>query len=123
MGIDLCLIPFELQDDRAFPCGMLDLNRHSDLWPIIRALPTRPVPEEFKTYLSTEPIEGFPDYEFRHEGNTQIDAYDDPLLCVSVVDLLSVADSPWVKGDWYNRAAWAYLRELPDRILVALYWC
>jgi len=122
MGIDLCLIPFQLIDDSAIPFSMLDLNRHSDLWPIIRALPTRPVPTEFRTFLSTEPIEGCSDYEFRHEGNTQTDAYDNPLLCIALNELLSIADHPWIVNDWQNRATWAYLRELPDSILVALYW-
>lgn len=96
---------------------ILALQRRPSLWPLIRAIPGQPVPARFATLVQHTPDEGI-----WREGDTQTDTYDQPLRCVFVRDLLPLAAREEVQGNTHNRAAWAYLAQMPEDMRVALYW-
>jgi hypothetical protein len=119
MGIDLSLLPFENDGDRSVYCyTVLELNRDSEFWLLIRALPSTAGPEELITFFFEEDD---PEYE-SGVGPVQMDQYGEPLSYVCVSDLVSLRSHPAVTLDIQNRAAWAYLAALPGDWLVALYW-
>jgi hypothetical protein len=123
MGVDLSLIPFFPSEGNAtYSYCVLELNRRSELWPLVRSIPSQPVPAVFVTLLSpsAEDLDEF--CGSWHEGNTQTDLNGEPLKCVSVGDLLSLREHPAIAEDWSNRAAWAYLEQVSRQCLVALYW-
>ena len=120
MGIDLTLLPMTADaDGSAYGSTTLELDKQRELWPLIRSLHSEPVPPYFETLLSTE---GPEEWDACVEGNTQVDNYGNPLMCVLVEQLLSLADHSGVRATYTNRAVWAYLAQLPADMRVALYW-
>ena len=120
MGVDLMLLPMDADfNNSAFAYTTLEVRRRRELWPLICALPSEPVPPSFESLLS---LEGPPDWDFWVQGNTQVDGYEKPLFCVLAEHLLSLASHPAIEEEYLNKAAWAYLAQLPGETRVALYW-
>lgn len=148
MGLDLTLLPFNMDDGGwCFSSTVLPLNRDRCLWAAIDALPARPVPSGFRSYCGYSEAA----QETRY-GKTATDAYGTPLTCVTVADLLTLSDHPCIsrrerrpsdvgwapEGPQWDEvrrlaladsgpdpltvAAWAYLAALPPATKVALYW-
>lgn len=131
MGTDLILLPFDGDiDELAFSHTILPLERRIELFKEIDKLAQIkgvPVPKDFNSYLSREPIEiqSSPvDIETTHYGRTMNDSYDATLLYVKVSELMSpsIIYHQGVKDNWKNRAVWGFLRELPPNTKIALYW-
>lgn len=120
MGLDLKLLPFDADHATiAFSHTVLNCERRRALFEcLLDNLNALPVPEEFRSYLSTDQ-----DFEEHHYGVTTVTPYGEPLTWVEVEALLSYGDHVDVKGNYLNRAIWAYLGCLPPRTKVALYWC
>jgi len=121
MGVDLMLLPMTVDHDgkTAVTYTTLEIERRHELWPLVRSLPSAPVPNSFETLLSTE---GPGDWDLWVVGNTQTDSYGTPLRCVLAEHLYSLVDHPAVQDNHVNRAVWAYLAQLPVDMRVALYW-
>lgn len=103
MGIDLTLMPMNAHASFT----LLPLDRDYDLHDKIQALDSQPIPNGFVAYNGA--------------GFTALpkDAYGDPIRYVLAGALRELAiNSIHVR----NRAAWAYLKELPDDHQIALYW-
>ncbi len=120
MGLDLRLLPFDCdQGDFAYSHTMLDCDRGRELFAaIMGGAPGRAaVPD------------GFTSFSGRHGGcqeagygRTTTTPYGEPVEWVEVEDLLPFADHAEVKDSNRNRGIWAYLKELPKRTKIALYW-
>ena len=120
MGVDLMLLPMTTDfNGRAYAHTTLEVQRRYELWPLIRALPSEPVPPHFESLVS---IAGPPEWDSWVQGNTQVDCYENPVFCVLAEHLCSLAGHPAVEQEVINRAAWSYLAQLPGEMRVALYW-
>ena len=114
MGQYLCLLPFDFaSEDCRSSDTILECADHSELFQVISKLQATPVPRHFDTYMCRN-HEGY--------GNTQKDRFGEPLMCVTVEQLLILALQEGVTRFVRNRAIWAYLRKLPRNTKVALYW-
>ena len=121
MGIDLMLLPMDVDyNDSAYAHTILEVQKRNDLWLLIDALPSEPVPPNFETLVSDE---GPPEWEFWVQGNTQVDGYNKPLACVGAKYLQALVGHPAVQEEHVNRAVWAYLAQLPADTRIAIYWC
>lgn len=114
MGVDLTLLPFTYDmGASASSHTVLHLCRHRDLLDKIQSLPSFQVPKDFATYLKGG----------REEfGNLQDTPYGERLKYTTAESLLVLRDHVDVKDNWDNRAAWAYLAELPPDTKIALFW-
>jgi hypothetical protein len=120
MGIDLLLLPIHPTDNtRAFAHTTLEVQRRHELLSLIRTLPSQPVPPFLETLVS---MAGPQELEAWVQGDTQTDSYGDPLRCVRAEDLWLLANHPAVEDNFVNRATWAYLVQLPEDMLIAIYW-
>ena len=118
MGLDLNLLPFDGDmGSMNFSHTVLDCERRSQLFEELEGLPAVRVPEDFNTYLCKDD-----EYEESHYGNTQDTPYGEPLTYVLAEQLVPFASHEGVENHFKNRAIWAYLKELPPRTKVALYW-
>jgi hypothetical protein len=85
MGIDLTLLPIrEIGPTGWFSQHVLRTHRWSELYGLIRGLPSMPVAESFDSYVGGRTPEGEHAY-----GNTQEDCYGDPVRWVLARDLWS----------------------------------
>lgn len=113
MGIDLKLWPAPLANIGSVHTTQvaLHLDRDSALFDRVRGVRTVPVPFDWRVY----------DY-FEDTGMERIteDAYGEPLTMVFAEKLAAVPLSD--DTSCWNRATWAYLRELPPDTPVVLYW-
>jgi hypothetical protein len=116
MGVDLTLLPYRDRGD-GWVCArtVLPLERNSDLWEVIRELPSEPVPSEFWAYQAPRRPAG------ERMGKLRKDPYGDPLRSVSAADLGRLRNHPEVRRAG-NQAAFRYIAALPADWRVALYW-
>lgn len=119
MGVDVKLLPLIGRDFWAAH-DQLELERRSELWPVIEALPSEPMPKPLNCFLGT-----IPDGSWEGEngyGECAEDPYGNPLRYVTVADLLTLSNHPAVKDNWLNRAIWAYLSEMPPDWQIVIFW-
>lgn len=120
MGLDLKLLPVEGDwEKEGYSQTVLTLEQCPDLFCSLSDFSRQfehPVPAMFNTYLSGLNVRD------EHYGNTQKTGTGDPLRMGPVRELLRFSDHPGVYEEPQNRAVWAYLRELPEESMVALYW-
>lgn len=122
MGVDLHLLVF------TFPCytddaearTVLRLERARKLFKDISEFSEAKgvvVPGTFCSYFknmnSAEP----------KWGKTLVDIYGRPIKTLTAGELMGFAGHPDVTDSFHNRAAWAYLSQLPPEVRVALWWC
>ncbi len=117
MSLGLSLLPVECLESPAFCQTVLEVAPSPDLLREVQEIPAQPVPRRFNTYLCEHESSGDPRY-----GNTQTTGSGEKLMMVAVRELLRFADHPGVFEEPQNRAVWAYLRELPEDSMIALYW-
>ncbi|HEC63818.1 MAG TPA: hypothetical protein ENI23_00825 [bacterium] len=118
MGIDLILLPIDHYDQNwGFSHTLLSVDRSSDLFDIIRKLPSFDVPGKFSSFTSKDDK-----YEEPHYGNTIEDCYGEKIKFVEIKKLLNLKDHPHIKDGYHNSAIWAYLEKLPENMKIALFW-
>jgi len=122
MGLDLTLLPIftRMKSEKWFSHSVLELNREPELFEKILEVERKVgilVPPDFDSYLSRG--EG---NEESHYGETCWTPYGDPVKYVRVKDLLKFRYCNEVYDYFLNRAVWAYLKELPEDIKIALFW-
>lgn len=83
MGVDLILIPFGNENQTAISYTALEVDRDSTMWPQIRALESKAVPERFQTPFGRSYPED-PDFWDR---DTSVDSYGKPVRWVFAKDL------------------------------------
>lgn len=116
MGVDLTLLPFDHDGgDWGFSHTVLQLVPVRAVIDKIRELDSMRVPERFMSYASRDS-----EYPDSHYGDTQQDAYGDPVRYVYAMDLVKLADG--LPEEYVDTPEWAYLRKLPPRTKVALFW-
>lgn len=120
MGLDLTLMPFYANDPTcSLAHTMIDCERRRDLFDAILPIEEkrgRDVPADFRTFRSRE------DDQDSHYGLTIETPYGERLKYVRAIDLMPLASHEGVTDNPLNRAAWAYLKELPGTWPIALYW-
>ena len=131
MGVDLMLLPVEAlvlqKPTRFWSASIVDLERRRALWDAIMELPC-----DFLAAPLCTPIGRQPNFDEPNEDNEddwfwdlrQItdEDFDSPLCSVTVENLQSLRDHEGVRDNTKNRAAWAYLAELPPDTRIALFW-
>ena len=120
MGVDLALLPFyspRMDDgDFCFSRVVIALKWRKNLWAEILEIEDSAglnVPDDFISFLSCEDT---------HYGKTPETPYGDNLKYVFARDLKNLASHEGVLDNYKNRAAWAYLEQVPDELKVALFW-
>jgi hypothetical protein len=58
-----------------------------------------------------------------HFGVVTHDRYDKPLRWLPVSELLTYGQHQSIQGHIKNKAAWEYLKALPQETKIVLYWC
>lgn len=115
MGVDLTLLP--LMDRDAFVShDLIGVERRRDLWDEILKLPTRPLPKPLRCHVARLP-NGEAGY-----GSLSADPYGGTIHTVMAGDLAALAGNENVTDNWRNKAAWAFLAQMPPDWPVALYW-
>lgn len=113
MSIDLRLLPLDHdRPDWGYSHTVLNINSVSEpFMKDVQALPSTPVPASFSTHVAhLADSQGY--------GETQTDAYNEPIVCVTAETLSSVlAAYPFVPV-----AVRAYVRALPVGMRIALDW-
>lgn len=119
MGLDLKLLPFDFENKFiSYSHTILDCERRSNLFEIIKRLPYSLCPECFISYLGHND-----DVQVECYGKTIEDKYGNALTYVFAENLVAFEDHQDVSDNHQNRAIWAYLRNLPSKTKVALFWC
>lgn len=113
MGKDLRMLPF---DSGTTSRTVLYVERRDDLFTMLAALPGRDVSDAFQSYVAEPKEEG------SRLGPTTETPYGLPVKYVLASALKTLTSHPDVVDCWENRAAWAFIQELPDRWKVALFW-
>ncbi|MBI5044587.1 MAG: hypothetical protein HZC02_01565 [Candidatus Levybacteria bacterium] len=118
MGRYLALLPFDFDWVKTdFSHSILECTQRSELFEELEKLPSMPVPEQFHTYLGYDP-----ETERTCYGNTQTTNDGEQLMYVLVEQLLPFSTHELVRDNFLNRAVWAYLKELPRKTKIALYF-
>lgn len=112
MGVDLRLLPF---DGDYFSHTVLSCDRTPDLFDIIRELPKRPIDGRFTSFVGDAPDGGEHCY-----GETITDPYGDQVCYVLAGELAGLECKDWKVGN--NASILGYLKMLPWKTKVALYW-
>ena len=123
MTRDLTLLPFEVNSNLTIAHSALSLHRHTALFAEIQNIEnqgSQPAPRKFWSYLSIE-IDGQEREGEARYGITTLHRYG-KLRYVLVKDLKPLQTHDGIQGHYENRAAWAYLAQLPDDFGVALFW-
>ncbi len=115
MGVDLKLLPL-LAPDFWVSQDILRLEKRSELWPAIDALPQLDIPKPLTCHEASTPA-GEPCY-----GQVETSRYGDRLKWVTAGALLTLKDNEAIKDDWRNCAVWAYLANMPEDWPIVLYW-
>ena len=123
MGVDLTLLPFEVNEEVektvCFSHSVLGVDRDRELFKKITELEEKKgiaVPFNFYSYLSSDGK-----YEEPHYGITTETPYGTPLNYLRVKDLLEFKAAIY-SFDKRTKAVWAYLKQLPPKTKIALYW-
>jgi hypothetical protein len=124
MGVDLTLIPTHPADrQEAKQMGLtmalaeITLIRRARLWEAIEQLPSDAPAAPLQCHRARDERTGGHCY-----GRLTHDPYGKPITTVTAGQLSELRDRPEVTDNAANRAAWAYLDELPQRTPVALLW-
>lgn len=118
MGLGLTLMLIEHDEGKyGYSHSLINCESDSTLFEEILKLKSHPVPETFNTFRSRDGEDQNTQY-----GDTQTTPYGEPLEWVYVKDLLAFKEHAEVRDSFQNRAAWAYLAELPPKFKIALYW-
>ena len=123
MGADLTLLPFyspRMNDDSCFSHDVVDLERRKNLWTQIQEIEGEAgfnVPDDFFSFLGRDDI-----CKGTHYGKTTKTPSGSHLKYVFAKDLKKLATHEGVLDNYKNRAAWAYLEQVPDELKVALFW-
>lgn len=117
MSTFLYLLPFDGDYGYdAFSHTVLGIDPSPELQEELENLPAIRVPEKFSSFLAWD----------RDEeslcGNTQEDDYEEPLKFVLAEQLQPFSTHEWIESGFNRKAVWAFLKELPPRTKVALYW-
>ena len=144
MGIDLKLLPAQRSAapnaNHYYSDTILPLTRCShDLWGLLLELPYEPLDTFLYTPLGSgkieendERLDGLDDEEMEDLEDGELpqdlrrlneDVFGPPLHSVAASDLVALRSHDDVQSSGKNRAAWAYLAELPPDFRVVLYWC
>lgn len=109
MAVDLTLMPM-LHGKDIWICAhdRLVLGTDYDLWKRIKALPQKKIPA---------PVSIFAGEKYHDACETP---YGEPIMHIAAGDLAKI-DLPPDSG-FRNKAAWAYLAQLPEDWPVLLYW-
>ena len=114
---NLTLMPVVMLDEEIGHCysqTTLPLGGQTSLLAKIKDIEVTQVPCLFNSYF------GEGDGGSKHYGNTSKNGCGRPLECVTAGQLCALYGED--DENYYNRPAWAYLRELKPETLVALYW-
>lgn len=116
MGVSLRLLPFDCDagEEMSYSHTLLEFGRFDEFFEQIKALPSMPVPDNFTSFSGHDEEIG------TLYGETIETPYGERVRFVLAGDLVKLA-LPTSAG-WKQRAIWAYLRELPERNKIALYW-
>jgi hypothetical protein len=121
MGVDLRLFPYYGTGGHVdFSHDVLDVERRRELWTPIGEIEKehgRDVPENFTTFCGRSDY-----YDDTCYGVTKDTPYGTPLKYVLAVHLKPLSNHPAVTDNYKNRAVWAFIRECPDDLKIALYW-
>lgn len=115
MGVDLTLLPL-LSKDNWVAHTQIVLERRSELWDPFIKLKVTDIPQPLRCYLSRGP-EGEACY-----GPVESDQYGGRLNWATASAITALRDHEGVQDNEINKAAWAYLAELPPDWPVVLYW-
>ncbi len=119
MGVDLKLLVThgnrQANAGIAFAHTMIELERRSDLWEPIGDV------ESEKAYPLSSYVARDADGESCY-GRIEKDCYGADIRWVEAGALAKLHDNANVTNNPTNRAAWAFLRELPPDTMIALYW-
>jgi hypothetical protein len=117
MGLDLTLLPIDIDCKNFFASHVvLSCERRGDLFEKIKKLPSKKAPKLYSFLAKGK------DGEHCYGVMSGEDPYGDPLWCVEALHLKRLWDHVEVEDNWRNRAAWAYLRQLPSNMKVVLFW-
>ncbi len=121
IGLDLQLLPIfsRMEDSIWYSHSVLELQRKIELFEKILEVEKKVgsfIPPNFDSYVSREKGKD------SHYGETTYTPYGDPVKYITVKDLLQFEYHEEVVDHFVNRAIWAYLRELPEKTKIALFW-
>jgi hypothetical protein len=116
MGLDLKLVVIEDCGPCAYGPTVIDVWRRHELFDELMKIKDHPTPENFTTYLGRTD-----DGEYTY-GKVTETPYGEHLTYVLAYELHQYRDHVGVTDNHYNRAAWAYLAQLPPETKIALYW-
>ncbi len=115
MSVDLMLLPRYLGGSGL---TVIELKGSNFLWREINKLPCHLVTDPIKSPLGVFE-EDIANWEFR---TLVVDGYDKALTWVFAKDLITLHHEALNEDGCADRAAWAYLAELPPETKVVLYW-
>ncbi|MBZ6078897.1 hypothetical protein [Microvirga puerhi] len=115
MGVDLKLLPLLSPGTWAAHDG-IGLERRDEFWPKIEALEQAEIPEPLRCYhaRTSDDAEGY--------GRLEKTPFGTRLTWTTAARLMTLASEHEVKDNWKNRAAWAYLAQMPPEHPIVLYW-
>lgn len=116
MGVNLSLLPFDIGASIHISRTVLECLGRKELFEEIEKLPAIKVPEDFKCYLARGANGG------SCYGVVTETVFGEPLTCTTALHLAELQRHYGVTDNYVNRAIWAYLKELPPHLAVALYW-
>lgn len=116
MGVDLTLLPL-LSPDYWVSHDVIQVERRRELWDPIMELPQQAIPCPLVCFLARREDDGETCY-----GPRTDDPYGAALSYTTAGDLGSLRDHEGVRDNEKNRAAWAWLSEMPPDWPIVLYW-
>lgn len=121
MSIDLILFPYYGPGEHIdFANDILDIERREGLWKPIEEIEEahgQYVPENFTTFCGQAK-----NHEGTCYGPTTETPYGTHVKYVFAVYLKPLSNHPDVTDNYKNRAIWAFIRECPDDLKIALFW-
>lgn len=115
MGVDLTLMPL-LNRDAFVSHDLIGLERRRELWDEIMKLPAKRLARPLRCHVAR--LENGE----RGYGDLETDPYGAEIHTVTAGDLATLANNESVTDNHLNRAAWAYLAQMPPDWPIALYW-
>lgn len=96
---------------------ILRLDRRMALWPEIEALPQEGIPRALTCHFARTG-NGISFY-----GSIENNPHNERLKWTTAGSLMTLGNHDGVRSSWLNRAAWAYLHQMPTDWKIVLYWC
>lgn len=118
MGVDLRFLPVDTEgkDGHLYCWSVLSLERRRELWPMIKAVPNKPVQGKVHCFVA-----GLPDGETGY-GEIMEDSYGGILTYSTAQDLYELCEAEPVTDNDVNRAVWAYIGALHPDTKIVLFW-